>query len=66
MLTTAITAGISAALAYFGIDPTMYVAPIWVSVKVTIVGSIAGLMWWRQKKSPEKKASTAETARLEP
>lgn len=46
MLTTAITAAITAALSWLGIPPGPYVAGVWVAVKLLVVASVA-LVGWR-------------------
>ncbi|MEW5849104.1 MAG: hypothetical protein AB2A00_09825 [Myxococcota bacterium] len=50
MLTSAVTAALVAMLTWMGVEPGLYIAPLWVAVKVVVVASIGGLMWWRQKR----------------
>jgi hypothetical protein len=45
MVTTAITAAITAALAWAGIPPGPYVAGLWIAVKVGVVATIAFVGW---------------------
>ena len=46
MLTSAITAAITAVLAWFGIPPGPYIAGVWIAVKILLVTIIA-LFGWR-------------------
>jgi hypothetical protein len=46
MLTSAITAVITAVLAWLGIPPGPYIAGVWIAVKILLVGVIA-LIGWR-------------------
>lgn len=46
MLTSAITAAITAVLTWAGVPPGPYIAGIWIGVKVVVVGVIA-LVGWR-------------------
>lgn len=46
MLTTAITAAITAVLTWAGVPPGPYIAGVWVGVKVLLVALIA-LVGWR-------------------
>jgi hypothetical protein len=41
MLTSAITAAITAVLTWFGIPPGPYIAGVWIAVKVLLVGVVA-------------------------
>ncbi len=45
MLTTAITAAITAALTWLGVPPGPYIAGIWIAVKILVVAAIALLGW---------------------
>ena len=45
MLTSAITAAISALLTWLGIPPGPYIAGVWVGVKILLVGVVALLGW---------------------
>jgi chromate transport protein ChrA len=58
MLTTAITAAITAVLSFFGIPPGPYVAGIWIGVKITIVAVVA-LLGWRALKKRQKREAAA-------
>jgi len=46
MLTSAITAAITAVLTWLGVPPGPYIAGVWIGVKVVVVGVIA-LVGWR-------------------
>jgi hypothetical protein len=46
MLTSVITAAITAVLTWFGIPPGPYIAGVWVAVKILIVAVVA-LIGWR-------------------
>jgi len=65
MLTTAITAGLAAILTFFGVEPGLYIGPMWIAVKVLIVGTIGGVMWWRDKKKRERHPLEEGAARVE-
>ena len=55
MLTSAITAIITAVLSFFGIPPGPYIAGVWIGVKVVIVAIIAFVGWraaTRSKRQP--------------
>jgi O-antigen/teichoic acid export membrane protein len=54
MLTTAVTAAITAVLTWAGIPPGPYIAGVWVAVKIVVVASIAFLGWraTRRQSSP--------------
>lgn len=45
MLTTAITAAITAVLTWFGVPPGPYIAVVWVLVKVLVVAVVTFLGW---------------------
>jgi len=55
MLTSAITAAITAFLTWLGVPPGPYIAGVWVAVKVLIVAGIALLGWLaaRRRRRPE-------------
>jgi amino acid transporter len=65
VITSAITAGIAAILAYFGVKPGLYLGAVWVAVKVIIVGGVAGVMWWRSRVE-QRKAGHATSPELPP
>lgn len=46
MLTSAITAAITAVLTWLGVQPGPYIAGVWVAVKIVLVAIIA-LVGWR-------------------
>lgn len=46
MLTSAITAAITAVLTWLGVPPGPYIAGVWIAVKIVLVGLIA-LVGWR-------------------
>jgi hypothetical protein len=46
MLTSAITAVITAILTWAGVPPGPYIAGVWVAVKIVVVAAI-GLIGWR-------------------
>lgn len=50
MITTAITGAIAGALTYLGVEPGPYIGGVWIGVKVTLVGSVALIMWLRERK----------------
>jgi len=50
MLTSLITAGIAAVLTFFGVEPGLYIAPLWIAVKVVIVAIIAAVMWRQRRR----------------
>jgi hypothetical protein len=56
MLTSAITAVITAVLAWLGIPPGPYIAGIWIAVKVLLVGVIA-LLGWRAARARSRAAA---------
>jgi hypothetical protein len=45
MLTTAVTAAITAVLTWLGIPPGPYIAGVWIAVKVLLVTAVALLGW---------------------
>ncbi|OFX20820.1 MAG: hypothetical protein A2V77_04365 [Anaeromyxobacter sp. RBG_16_69_14] len=45
MLTSAITAGITAVLIWLGIPPGPYIAVVWIAVKILLVALLALLGW---------------------
>lgn len=45
MLTTAITAAVTAVLTWLGVPPGPYIAGVWIAVKVLLVAAIAVLGW---------------------
>jgi hypothetical protein len=45
MLTSAITAAITAVLTWFGVPPGPYIAGVWIAVKILLVAIIALLGW---------------------
>lgn len=63
MITAAITAGVAAILAYFGVKPGVYLAGVAVAAKILVVGSITGAMWWRQRAAQKKVDRAAEEAK---
>jgi hypothetical protein len=46
MLTSAITAAITAGLTWLGIPPGPYIAGVWIAVKLLLV-ALVGLVGWR-------------------
>jgi hypothetical protein len=50
MLTSAITAAITAVLTWLGIPPGPYIAGIWIAVKLLLVGIVALLGWRAARK----------------
>jgi hypothetical protein len=46
MLTSAITAAITAALTWLGVPPGPYIAGVWIGVKILLV-ALAALVGWR-------------------
>ena len=54
MITAAITAAIAGILAYFGVKPGVYLAGVAIVVKILVVASIMGAMWWRQRAAQRK------------
>lgn len=46
MLTSAITAAITAVLTWLGVPPGPYIAGVWIAVKILVVTAI-GLLGWR-------------------
>jgi hypothetical protein len=46
MLTSAITAAITAVLTWLGVPPGPYIAGVWIAVKLLLVALI-GLLGWR-------------------
>jgi hypothetical protein len=40
VLTSAITAAIASVLTWFGVEPGLYIAGVWVAVKVLVIGLI--------------------------
>jgi hypothetical protein len=56
MLTSAITAAITAVLTWLGVPPGPYIAGVWVAVKLAILAVIALLGWRatrRRRASPQ-------------
>jgi O-antigen/teichoic acid export membrane protein len=53
MLTSAITAAITAVLTWLGIPPGPYIAGVWIAVKILLVAVVA-LFGWRaaRRRSP--------------
>jgi hypothetical protein len=45
MLTSAITAAITAVLTWLGVPPGPYIAGVWIAVKVLLVAAVALLGW---------------------
>ena len=45
MLTTAITAAITAVLSWLGIPPGPYIAGVWIAVKLLLLALLAMLGW---------------------
>jgi len=41
MLTSAITTAIVAVLTWIGVEPGLYIAGVWLGVKIVVVGSLA-------------------------
>jgi hypothetical protein len=65
MLTTAITAAITALLAMLGVEPGLYVAPLWIAVKVIVVTPLVGggyLMMKRKLEADEAAQKAAQAA----
>jgi len=54
VITAAITAAIAGILAYFGVKPGVYLAGVAIVVKILVVASIMGAMWWRQRAAQRK------------
>jgi O-antigen/teichoic acid export membrane protein len=50
MLTSAITAVITAVLTWLGVPPGPYIAGVWIGVKVVLVAGIALLGWMAARK----------------
>ena len=50
MLTSAITAAITALLTWLGIPPGPYIAGVWIAVKLLLVGLVALLGWRAARK----------------
>jgi hypothetical protein len=50
MLTSAITAAITAVLTWLGVQPGPYIAGVWIAVKLLLVGLIA-LFGWRASRA---------------
>lgn len=51
MITTAITGLIAAGLSALGVDPGLYLVPVWIAVKIIIVTPlVGGGLWWARKK----------------
>lgn len=59
MLTSAITAAITAALAWLGVEPGPYVAGVWLAVKLVLVGAVA-LIGWRAARKRQLPAAPHE------
>lgn len=56
MITTAITAGLTALLSSMGLDPGLYVVPMWVAVKVLVVTPlVGGGLWFMRKREAAQK-----------
>jgi O-antigen/teichoic acid export membrane protein len=45
MLTSAITAAITAVLSWLGVPPGPYIAGVWIAVKLLLVGLVTLLGW---------------------
>ncbi len=58
MLTSAITAAITAVLTWAGVPPGPYIAGVWIAVKVLLVALIA-LFGWRSAR--KRRAATPPT-----
>jgi len=43
MLTSAITTAIVAVLTWIGVEPGLYIAGVWLAVKILVIGSLAFL-----------------------
>lgn len=56
MITTAVTAAITAVLTWAGIPPGPYIAGIWIAVKVVIVG-LTALVAWRATRRATRRTS---------
>ena len=59
MLTSAITAVITAVLTWLGVPPGPYIAGVWIAVKVVVVAGVA-LVGWRAAK---RRGGPRQTAR---
>jgi Flp pilus assembly protein TadB len=59
MITTAITAALAAILTYFGVEPGLYVAPLWLAVKVMLVFGIGFFVWKKERNALREKQSAA-------
>jgi hypothetical protein len=53
MLTSAITAAIVALLTWLGVEPGLYVAGVWLAVKILVIGSltIIGVLATRRRRN---------------
>lgn len=56
MLTSAITAAITAILTWAGVAPGPYIAGVWIAVKVLVVAVIA-LVGWRTARGTTRRPS---------
>ena len=50
MLTSAITAAITAVLTWLGVPPGPYIAGVWIAVKILLVALIAFIGWRAARK----------------
>jgi hypothetical protein len=59
MLTSAITAAITAVLTWLGIPPGPYIAGVWIAVKLLLVAGVAAAGW----RATRKRSVAARTPR---
>jgi hypothetical protein len=59
MLTSAITAAITAVLTWLGVPPGPYIAGLWIAVKLLIVAAVALLGWRAAARKRNAAASRA-------
>lgn len=50
MLTSAITAAITAVLTWLGVEPGPYIAGVWIAVKILLVGAVGAFGWWSARR----------------
>ena len=49
MISGAITGGLVALLTWLGVEPGIYIAPLYLAVKVGVVAGGMAVVWWRVK-----------------
>jgi hypothetical protein len=49
MISGTITGGLVALLTWLGVEPGLYIAPLYLVVKVGVVAAGMGVVWWRVK-----------------